>query len=129
MTDKPKDKIYLKAVLGCLKISQERIRKDECGDYIVQGRNGKIYTVGPYWYIYYDAQTPKKWTNVKKKLTWMHLQNDGDWEGIFRADYPPSPEQAEVVRKLLVIRKSTELTDEQRAVVKNRLNPPCSEGV
>src|SRR5882672_149931 len=106
MTDTVKDKVFLEALLKCLSISKKRIVKDECNDYVVYGKQGKIYAVAPYWYVYYDAVTPRVWNNVKRRLSWMEVQNDGDWEGIFKADFPPSDKQAEVIRKLLKIRMS-----------------------
>lgn len=105
--DKPKDKKYLEVLCKCLSISKRKIRKDECGDYIFPCKEGKIFTVGAYWYIYFNPENPKRWNNFKKKLDWMYPNQDGDWEGIVRADFPPSPEQAAMVRKAMKIRIST----------------------
>ena len=127
--DKPKDKTYLKALLKLLKISKNRIRLDECHDYYVPSKFGKIFTVGPYWYVYYSPGSIRKWNIAKQKLSWMYLQNDGDDEGIFRADFPPSSEQAENIRKLLKIRISKELTEEERALLKIKLKSPSQRGV
>lgn len=127
--DKPRDKTYLKALLNCLKISKSKIKLDECHDYVVEGTGGKIYTVGAYWYIYFDAKTPRKWVEVKKKLSWMEVQNDGDWEGIFRADFPPNDEQAAIVRKILKIRISKQLTEAERAMLFKSKETLDTEGV
>lgn len=104
--DKPKDKVWFIGITKLLGISKNRIVLDECHDYKVQGKEGKIYCVAPYWYVYLNPGSKRKWSELKKKLSFMEVHQDGDTEGFLRADFYPSIEQGNVVRKALKIKKS-----------------------
>lgn len=108
MTDTIVEKQFILALCKCLAISPHRIRKDECTDYFWGCRLGKIYTVAPWWYVYYSVEDEEgvSWNITKKKLSFMTIHQDGDQEGIMKADFPPDEEQAKIIRRVLKIRKS-----------------------
>lgn len=123
------DKKYLKKLTKALDISERRIKLDECGDFNIFGRRGKISTDGEYWYLYTSRETSMKWTYTKKALSFMELHQDGDEEGVFRLSRMPYSEEARTVRKVIGVRPRTILTEEGRAALKIRLKTPSQEGV
>lgn len=106
---------HLKTIKKLLKTSN-KILKDECGDPCILGKKGKIYTDLSFWYIYLVA---KQWNSFKKQLDFMEVWQDGDSEGVLRADFPPSPKQAIVIRRLVSLGKKRIMSEKQRASMKS----------
>lgn len=127
--DRQQDKRYLKKLALSLDISEGRIKLDECGDWNIVGLRGKINTDTEFWYLLPKLDSPRKWNNTKKNLSWMEVHIDGDFEGILKSNRMPSRDEAMMVRKVIGMRPSTKLTEEGRALLKNRLRSPSQEGV
>lgn len=127
--NRSEDKKYLQKLSSYLFTSYQRIKLDECGDWNIFGKKGKIFTETKFWYIYIDADSKRQWNNAKRKLSFMIVSQDGDDEGILKLDRMPNPEEAKIIRKLLGLRISTQLSEEGRALLKNRFKSPCPEGV
>lgn len=113
---------FLKTVHKLLKTSN-KIVDDKCGDPCIFGKKGKIYVDGAYWYVY----TSRSWSLAKEKLGFMKLWQDGDTEGVFRLDRPPSEKEAAKVRNVVGLGKKRELSPEHRAILKNYFYPPALE--
>lgn len=92
---------HLKTIAKLLKTSN-KVVKDECGDPCIFGKKGKVYTDLTFWYIYLVSS---RWGSVKKELDFMEVWQDGDTEGVLRADFPPSPKQAIIIRRVLGLGK------------------------
>ena len=90
-----------------LDASKRSLRRDECGAWRVTGRKGYTYTWGPSggWLIHCAVSSPRKWTNVKKRLSFCQLTQDGDDEGCLRLFDLPTPEQAVLIRKAIGLKR------------------------
>lgn len=123
------DKRLLNTLSKYLKISPSRMRLDVYGDWNVVGKKGKIFTDGQLWYLYVSPENSRVWNNIKKKLAFMDLSQDGEDEGILKLERMPSESEAKVVRKVLGMRISTILTEERRAKLLETSYSPDTEGV
>lgn len=127
--DRSEDKKLLQRLSGHLKTSYNRIRLDECGDWNIFGKKGKIFTDAQLWYVYTGGDSKRQWNNIKAKLKFMIVSQDGDDEGILKLERMPTEKEAEVIRKVLQLRKSVELSEADRALLKIRFRSACSKGV
>lgn len=105
--DQTTDKIFLTEMAIKMGVSERRIRLNEYRWVILQGDRSTINYDGKWWYICFLDLTPIKWKNVKKKLSFMEVSQDGDDEGILRLDRMPTEIEFEIIRKLGGFRKST----------------------
>lgn len=128
LPDRQEDKKYLKKLSEALDVSEGRIKLDENGDWNIFGMRGKISTDSEYWYLY-TSRTPRKWNNIKRDLSWMEVHQDGDDEGVLRCSRMPFRDEAVVIRKIIGMRPRTKLTEEGRALLKNRFKSPSQRGV
>ena len=109
------------------------LRRDECGEWRIDGRGGHVYAVPgtlddpdrPGFMIHVlseklergtvDRWTPQGWTYAKRALSFAKLTQDGDLEGVFFLDRLPSPDEAEMIRRYCIIPKKRELSEEELA--------------
>jgi hypothetical protein len=115
ITNRKADRELLMALTGCLSVSQGRLRRDPCGDWVIVGRRGHFLTDGVNAFAYLPAGTARRWERAKRILNFMTVTQDGDGEGILKLLEMPTPEQAEALRKLLGLNKASPLSDERRA--------------
>lgn len=97
------------------------LRRDECGDWRIEGRKGHIYAVPrdndakqfSYLIIFSGGSASSRvWNHAKRMLGgFARLTLDGDFEGAFLLDQRPSFEQAAAIRKELGIPKRRVLSD------------------
>ena len=122
------------------------LRRDECGEWRIDGRGGHVYAVPgtlddpdrPGFMIHVlneklergtvDRWTRRGWTYAKRVLSFARLIQDGDLEGVFFLDRFPSPDEAERIRHYCGIPKKRELSEEERArlrrqIAENRFQP------
>ncbi len=123
------DRALLLALAERLSVSPGRLHRDPCGDWIIEGTRGHILTDGINAYAYLPAGAARRWEKAKRTLNFMAVTQDGDEEGVLRFDGKPTPEQAKVIRKLLGFRPRTELSEADRAELKNRFRTPSQRGV
>jgi len=117
ITNRKADRELLMTLTGCLSVSQGRIRRDPCGDWVIEGLRGHILTEGANAFAYLPAGTARRWNRAKQTLHFMTVTQDGDEEGILKLLEMPTAEQAGTLRKLLGLRKASPLTDERRAAL------------
>ena len=129
ITNRKADRELLMALTGCLSVSQGRLRRDACGDWVIEGLRGHILTDGVNAFAYVPAGTARRWAKAKRVLSFMAVTQDGDDEGILRLDGMPTPEQAKIIRKVLGLRQRTELSEADRAELKNRFKSSSQRGV
>jgi hypothetical protein len=93
----------LRGLLHALDVSKRTLRRDECGAWRILGRKGHAYTWGPSggWLLFCDAGSPRKWSAIKRRLSFCKVTQDGDTEGCLRVFDLPTPEQAAVIRRAL----------------------------
>jgi len=65
--------------------------------------------------------SPRRWSNVKARLAFCHVSQDGDDEGCLQLDRPPAPHQVEAMGEALGIGKRRHLTPEAQAKASSAL--------
>jgi hypothetical protein len=121
--------LKLVEALGC---REAALRRDECGDWRINGKYGYIYAVpGIPWggmektegfQIYYrgaeefgEPSTTRGWTFAKEALSFCRVTQDGDSEGLLFLGRLPTPEEAEIIRDKLWIAKKREVSEGELA--------------
>ena len=113
--------IELVRALGC---RDNALRRDDCGDWRVNGKQGHIYAVPgsldrpdtPGFQIYVERESVREWSYAKKALKpFADLTNDGEDEGMLFLDRLPTADEAEVIRQYVGVAKKRVLSDEERA--------------
>jgi hypothetical protein len=106
--------LALRDALGC---RDNALRRDECGDWRIEGRSGHIYAVPgsldrPGFQIFI-ADTARWWANAKAALkSFTDLANDGDDEGSLLLDRLPAFAEAAILRHYVGLAKKAEYSDE-----------------
>jgi hypothetical protein len=90
------------------------------GDYGIHGKLGHIYLDGDGFLLCVTAkderdQSPRRWTNVKQRLAFCRIMQDGDYEGCLHLDRLLTLAEAVLIREALGIRKRRVLTEDGRA--------------
>jgi hypothetical protein len=117
VTSRKADRELLVRLAEALSVSQGRLRRDPCGDWIIGGSRGHILTDGINAFAYLPGGTVRRWERAKRTLNFMRPTQDGDTEGILKLQAMPTATQAEALRKLLGLRKASPLSDERRAAL------------
>ena len=103
-------------LLKALDASPLALRRDACGDYRINGKTGHIYADGDgYLLCVMTDESKGRWTNVKKRLAFCHVTQDGDDEGCLHLDRLPTLAEADLIREALGIRKRRHLSEDERA--------------
>jgi hypothetical protein len=93
-------------LLAALGAWDRALRRDELAAWCIQGTRGRIYTDGKGWVIYVSGRSVRHWSAVRARLAaFCTVTQNGDDEGVARLHDLPAPEQAEVIRDALGIRK------------------------
>jgi hypothetical protein len=95
--------------LGCW---DRAYRRDECGDWMIEGKQGHIYAHPEGFYLYCSPGSVRAWGFAKKALAFCVVTQDGDDEGFFRLARLPTVAEAEIIRDKLGIRKKKELSED-----------------
>ena len=102
-------------LLAALGAWDRALRRDELAAWRIQGTRGHIYTDGKAWVMYVAGRSVRHWSAVRTKLaTFATITQDGDEEGVARLHDLPAPEQAEVIREALGIRKRVAVSNSWR---------------
>jgi len=125
------DRAQQKALLAALRAWHRALRRDECGAWCISGKHGRVYTWGDAktWLLWVGCRSPMHWTYTKRRLTCCSVTQDAEEEGCLRLYALPTPDQADVIRDVLGIRKRTEMSSETlerlraRAALWNGLEP------
>ena len=124
-----KQRPALLAFAAALNSSPMALRRDGCGDWSVNGRHGHVYAIpgtldepGREGFLLYCADgSVRRWGATKKALGFARVTQDGAEEGLFFLDRLPTAAEAEVIRDRLGVRKRRDISDEQRAALRERL--------
>jgi hypothetical protein len=103
--------VHLVSALGCRAAA---LRRDECGDWRIEGSNGHVYAVpgpGPRFMLYLVTGSPKAWTFAKRALAFAKVINDGDEEGAFVMPRLPTADEAALIRRYCGIPKRREVSE------------------
>ena len=95
------------------------LRRDECGDWRIEGSSGHVYAVPgtldqpnrPGFMLYVMPGSPKAWTFAKRALAFAEVINDGDEEGAFVMRRLPNADEAALIRRYCGIPKRREVSE------------------
>ena len=99
----------LETLLGVLDASPTALGLDDCGDWAIFGKLGYIYIHGQGFLFYVTTgESARRWFNVKQRLNFCRLTQDGDDEGCLHLDrLPTKTEPAPSVRRLASVSAAT----------------------
>jgi hypothetical protein len=103
----------LKVLTSALDASPRALRRDECGDFAISGKLGRIMSDGAGFLLYVvTGESSRRWHNVKQRLSFCRVTQDGDDEGCLSLNRLPTPAEAGLVRDALGIRRKRHLSPE-----------------
>ena len=80
------------------------IRFDRYGDWCIAGRDGHIFADGKaYLIVVMTGESVRRWKNVKKRLAFRRISQDGDDEECLHLDRLPTAHEADLIRGANVI--------------------------
>lgn len=111
--------LHFRLALNC---RDNALRRDECGDWRINGRQGHIYAVPEGFQLVFfarngvnefDGDGPhiEDYFKAKRDLIFCRLAQDGTGEGIFMLDRQPTETEAETIRGALVIPKKRHMSE------------------
>jgi hypothetical protein len=114
-----KQRLVLLKLAKALTSRDSALRRDECGDWRIEGSSGHVYAVPgtldqpnrPGFMLYIMTGAPKAWTFAKRALAFAKVINDGDEEGAFVMRRLPSAEEAALIRRYCGIPKRREVSE------------------
>jgi hypothetical protein len=114
-----KQRLALLKLAKALTSRDSALRRDECGDWRIEGSSGHVYAVPgtldqpyrPGFMLYVMTGSPKAWTFAKRALAFAKVINDGDEEGAFVMRRLPSADEAALIRRYCGIRKRREVSE------------------
>jgi hypothetical protein len=117
-------------LVGALNAWSRSIRRDECGDWRINGTSGHIYAdPAGGWRLYVACRSARAWTAAKGRLGFCRVTQDGDDEGMLYLAAMPTKVQAAAIRKALGIRKRLEHSREAlERMRRNAFQPAGKEG-
>jgi hypothetical protein len=109
------DRTQQKELLTALNGWDRALRRDECGAWTIIGKQGSIHTWGDgkSWVSFVACRSALHWTYTKRRLSFCTVTQDCEDEGSLRLHQLPTPEQAEIIRDVLGIRKRAVLSPEE----------------
>jgi hypothetical protein len=134
------DRTYLETLLIALDASPIALGRPNCrgwvGDYQITGKHGHVLADGVGYLLYATTPerdrrdpdgkirtygSPRRWTNVKRQLSFCRLMQDGDDEGCLHLDRLPTEAEAKLIREALGIRRRRHLSPEALAQARSAL--------
>jgi hypothetical protein len=122
----------LRAVLIALDASPVSLKRDSIrgegrtGDLAIYGRRGHIYPDGDGYLLCVVAsehdQSARRWNNVKARLGFCQLRQDGDAEGTLFLSRIPTPHEAGLLREALGIKRKRQLSAEAKVSLARRFS-------
>lgn len=112
----------LLALVSALEISLGQLRRDECGDWAILGRFGRVYALPCGFQILITGWATQGWNLCKREFRFATLTQDGDGEGAFvfgRDD--PAPYEVDIIRKRVGLRKQRAIGEDELAALRSRL--------
>lgn len=133
------ERVHLETLLTALDASPKALQRDlirgegRKGDLVIRGKLGHVYADGPGFLLYVMTDekhegvgdgSPRRWNNIKRRLDFCRVKQDGDDEGCLYLDRLPTPIEANLVREALGIRKRTHFSAETVARLRDRFTAP-----
>jgi len=115
------DREHLETVLVALDASPRALERAVCrgwvGDWQITGTGGHIMTDGHSFPFYAAGESPRRWSSIKRRLSFCRLTQDGDDEGCFLLDRLPTSAEAVTLRDVLGIRRRRHLSPDGRSAL------------
>jgi hypothetical protein len=105
------ERAHLEALLNALDASSRALRRDGCGDWHIKGKRGHILADGKGWLIVATDESIRRWTNVKRRLSFCRITQDGDDDGCLHLDRLPSAAEAELIRDAVHVKRKRQRVD------------------
>jgi hypothetical protein len=98
------------------------LRRDECGNWRIEGTRGWVYAVSGTLnrpdraglQIYCAPGSARAWASARKTMAFAELALDGADEGLLFLARMPTPEEAAILRDKLGIAKKREISEAER---------------
>jgi len=115
-TESRRERAQQEKLLVALDAAGSQLRRDECGWWVIGGRQGAIHTWGDdaTWVAFIQCRSARQWNSVKRQLGFMTVTQDGDDEGCLRLFRLPTPDEAVMIREVLGLRKQRHLSQSHR---------------
>ena len=86
--------------MRALNASPRSLGRDECGDWAINGRLGHIFSDGAAFLLYVTTdKSVRRWNNIKHRLDFCRVVQDGDDEGCLQLNRMPAPAEVGVIQK------------------------------
>jgi hypothetical protein len=105
------DREALLELAEALNCARRALRRDECGDWRINGKSGHIYAVPGGFQLCCMCDSALAWTWAKRKMPFAHVAQDGDAEGVLNMSRLPTRTEGDVIRSYLVIAKRRMLSE------------------
>jgi hypothetical protein len=98
-------------LLHALNASPTALRLDSCGDWAIIGKLGQIVVDGHgYLLCVTTGESARRWFNLKQRLSFCRVMQDGDDEGCLHLDHLPNLTEARAIREAVGIRKRRQVS-------------------
>jgi hypothetical protein len=121
----------LKELVDAIEASRTRIKCQD-GEWVIYGNSGYIWIDDIHWHLKVTNMSRRYYSSVKKKLSFMSLERFqearevGAKEIVVSAEFKltrlPTPKEAEMLRKILAIKKRPTLTEEHKKRLSERFS-------
>jgi hypothetical protein len=134
------DRAHLDTFLTAIDASPTALERPNCrgwvGEYQITGKLGHVLADGAGYFLYATTPerdrrdrdgkirtygSPRRWNNIKHRLNFCRVVQDGDDEGCFQLDRLPTKAEAGAIRDCLGIRKRRHLSPEALAQARSAL--------
>jgi hypothetical protein len=104
-----------------LDISLVHLRRDQCSDWMLEARFGRIYALPVSYQIIIMGWSTKGWNICKVELNFARLTMDGEDEGSLELDHEPTPDEVDVIRHRVGLKRRRHPDEETLAALRERL--------
>jgi hypothetical protein len=101
------DRKELETLLTALNGAKRALRRDECGDWTINGSRGIIQACEGEYSVFLSCRSIRAWNSAKKRLaSFTAVRQDGDEEGILVLSRMPDKNEAETLRSYIGLRQT-----------------------
>jgi hypothetical protein len=101
------DHIALQTLLTTLNGAKNALRRDGCGDWMIEGSLGEIRRDADRFIVYLGCHSKRAWTSAKRRLAdFTAVLDDGDEEGILLLTRIPLEAEIATLRDYIGLRQT-----------------------
>jgi hypothetical protein len=118
------ERARLETLLTSLAASPRTLRRDNCGDWHIKGRQGHVYADARGFLIVVQTDaSSRRWTFIKRRLSFCRVTQDGEDDGTLHLNRLPTPDEAGRIREAIDLKRRRHLSPEATAALVERLRP------